>query len=235
MKRKTLWLALLALPLFGQAAEPLNTPQNTVRFSVEAEREAQFDVLQVKLFVQEEQADLEALHKTISEKLNRALAKIKAQSAVAIKSNDRATNANYNEKGKKIGWVERADFVLESKDFYALSQLVDALSDVLSIEYIQPILSADAVAKLEDELSKDVLNKFQHKAELIKTHLKSKDYKIISLDLPTLNQSDYGIRNRMVFAAAPMAAKMETAPVEIESGKTNVKARVDAAIELIEN
>ncbi|MGQ0287316.1 SIMPL domain-containing protein [Pasteurellaceae bacterium 22721_9_1] len=239
MKYKALWLSLLALPCFALATDTVkgDEPKNTVRFSVEVEKNVPFDVLQVKLFVQEENADLKALHKTVSDKVAQVLAKIKAQSAVEIKSNNRYTNVNYNEKGRKNGWLERAEFVLESKDFYALSQLIEEVSDVLSIENIDSILSAEALGKLEDDLSKEALAKFRHKADLIKQSLQAKEYHILSLDMPSLNEPNYDMRyNRaMPYAAVSMSSEKMAEPVRLEGGKASVKARVDAQIELIEN
>lgn len=236
MTLKSLLLCCLALPFVVQAntSNQTNEPKNTVRFSVEAEKEVALDVLQVKLFVQEEHTNLKTLHQQISTKLNAALAKIKAEPAISIKSNDRTTMIRYNNQGRKNGWIERADFVLESKDFYALSQLVDDLSEQLSLEHINAILSPEAKEKLDNELSQAVLAKFQHKANLIKNGLQMKDYRILSLDSTNPQAQHYGeTRNYMAYeTSSKMSA--ETV-VQIESGKTTLKSRLDAVIELIQD
>ena len=230
--KKLLILALLALPLASQAIDE-NQPKNRVNFSVEVEQQVPYDVMQVKLFLQEEHTDLKTLHKNISAKLNQALAKIKAQPAVEIQSNNRSTHVRYNEKGRKNGWVERADFVLESKDFYALSQVIDEVSDVLSIENIQSMLSPVALANLEDELSKQALAKFNHKATLIQQSLNAKGYRLLTLNLPVARE--YGHVEPIMYETKTMMKSAVAQPVELESGKTTIKARVDAQIELIEN
>ncbi|WP_386697946.1 SIMPL domain-containing protein [Lonepinella sp. MS14436] len=144
IKNKILWLALFALPFMAIANESVVSDSNIVNFSVQAEQEVPADVLQVKLFLQEENANLQTLHQVISDKLNQSINKIKTQSAVVIKHHNRSTNLRYNDKGQKNGWIERVDFVLESQNQAVLSQLVDELSDVLSIENINTTLSPEA-------------------------------------------------------------------------------------------
>lgn len=230
---KKLALALLAAPLTlaAQPAELPATPNNRVSFSVDVQKEVPMDVLQVRVFVQEEGKDLKALHKTVNDKINAALSKIKAQKAVAIQRNRRNTTVRYNEKGQKNGWIERADFVLESKDFYALSELVDEISEQLSIESIQALLSVEAKAQLEDEMTQALLAKFRHKAELIQTGLQAKGYRLVQLDLPITDSERFEYDH--VMAVSPRMAKLETAaPVQLESGTTQVKAVANATIDL---
>lgn len=231
---KKLALVLLAVP-FVLAAQPADlsaTPNNRVSFAVEVQKEVPMDVLQVRVFVQEEGKDLKALHKTVNEKINAALNKIKAQENVTMQRNQRNTTVRYNEKGQKNGWIERADFVLESKDFYILSQLVDEISDQLSIDSVQSLLSAEAKAQLEDEMTQALLIKFRHKAELIQTGLQAKEYRLVRLNLPQADSDRFEYDNMMV--ASPRIAKTETvsAPVQLESGTTQIKAVANATIDL---
>ncbi|ABR73622.1 hypothetical protein CBG46_04150 [Actinobacillus succinogenes] len=230
---KKLALILLAVP-FALAAQPSErvAVNNRIDFSVEVQKEVPMDVLQVRLFVQEEGKDLKTLHKTVNEKIQSALSKIKAQQTVTIQSNQRNTAARYDGKGQKNGWIERADFVLESKDFYALSRLADEVSDQLSIESIQALLSAEAKAQLEDEMTQAVLVRFRSKAEVIRTALQAKGYSLVQLNLPKINTERFEYDN--MTATSLRMAKMETAsvPVQLESGTTQIKAVANATIDL---
>jgi len=231
---KKLLFLLLALPLFVCAqdtTEQAKLPQ--VSFSVEVEKEVALDILQVRLFVQEESTDLKALHNKVSDKLNQALTKIKAQSAVKIQQNNRHTSARYNEKGNKNGWLERADLVLESQDFFALSQLIDELADTFSIDNIQAKLSTAAQAKVEDEMTQTVLAKFSQKAALTSTALQAKGYRIIHLALPQYAHEPAAYGNYAMEARAMLSSSKAT-PVQLESGSTHLKMHVNATIELLQ-
>lgn len=230
---KKLFLILLALPLTALAQEKTEEPKlPRVNFSVDVEKEVTMDILQVGLFLQEENTDLKALHKNISEKLNQALAKIKAQSAVKIQQNNRHTSARYNEKGRKTGWIERADLVLESKDFFALSQVIDDISDLFSIDFVQAKLSKEVQHQLEDEMTKAVLEKFRQKAQLTTDTLQAKGYRIITLNFQKMNE-DVGFARNYAMDSAPMVAVAKSAePVQLESGTTHLKSTLHATIEL---
>ncbi|WP_386688563.1 SIMPL domain-containing protein [Lonepinella sp. MS14437] len=229
IKNKILWLALFALPFMAIANESVVSDSNIVNFSVQAEQEVPADVLQVKLFLQEENANLQTLHQVISDKLNQSINKIKTQSAVVIKHHNRSTNLRYNDKGQKNGWIERVDFVLESQNQAVLSQLVDELSDVLSIENINTTLSPEAREKLEDVLSQQALHKFQQKAELIQTSLSFKHYRIVSLYLQAQNDSGYN-QDKMLYAVKMTADQA----VPLETGRTKISVQAIGAIQLIE-
>lgn len=230
---KKLFLILLALPLTALAQDKTEEPKlPRVNFSVDVEKEVTMDILQVGLFLQEENTDLKALHKNISEKLNQALAKIKAQSAVKIQQNNRHTSARYNEKGRKTGWIERADLVLESKDFFALSQVIDDISDLFSIDFVQAKLSKEMQHQLEDEMTKAVLEKFRQKAQLTTDTLQAKGYRIITLNFQKMNE-DVGFARNYAMDSAPMVAVAKSAePVQLESGTTHLKSTLHATIEL---
>lgn len=239
MKKLALLTALLTLTLAlptAVFAQNTDTPkQNTLDFSVVVEKEVPMDILQVRLFIQEEDANLQNLHKTVSDKLNQALTKIKAQAKVVIQQNNRNTSVRYDAKGRKNGWTERAELLLESQDFYALSQLIDDVSDVLSISSVNAKLSFSAQDKLDDELTQAVLAKFRQKADLMTKSLQAKSYRIVSLSLPNTQQrqSANGYDGDFtMYRAAKLSATEE--PVQLESGTTHLKKQLNATIELIQ-
>ena len=122
--------ALLLLPLSmaltaNAETKPADDPEKTViSFSTEVTKEVDYDVMEVTLFIKDENKNLKELNQTINQKANAALEVIKKQGAVEIKKNTRSTQVRYDSKGKQSGWIERADLVLESKDFVALSQVI---------------------------------------------------------------------------------------------------------------
>jgi len=97
----------------------------------------------------------------------------------------------YDSKGKQSGWIERADLVLESKDFVALSQVISDLNDTFAITDVVQKLSKEAAVKFEDEMIKSALTQFQHKAQLIQTSLNAKGYEVVNLNLDSKNEIPY--------------------------------------------
>ena len=137
--------------------------KNVISFSTEVTKDVDYDVMEVTLFVKEENKNLKELNQTINQKVNAALEVLKKQSAVEVKKNTRSTQVRYDSKGKQSGWIERADLVLESKDFVVLSQVISDLNDTFAITDVVQKLSKEAAVKFEDEMIKSALAQFQHK------------------------------------------------------------------------
>ncbi|OOF45834.1 hypothetical protein BKK52_12030 [Rodentibacter trehalosifermentans] len=238
MKLKAFSLALLALPLATSAlAENAVTQQaNLVSFSTEAEKSIERDLLNVRLFYQVDGKNLADLNKTISERLNKAVGIVQKQSAVEIKGNSRQTSVRYDNEGKKTGWIARADLTLESKDFQALSDVLNALDGILAIEDVNATISPEKLMGVESELTQAVIEQFKNKATLIQQSLQMKNYRILNLDISSVNEP-VSIRPY----AAPRAAKVamlsaDAAPEALlESGKEAVRVRANAQIELLKD
>lgn len=240
MKLKAFSLALLALP-FAMPALAENTivqQTNLISFNAEVEKSIERDLLNVRLFYQVDGKNLSDLNKSISERLNQAVAIAKAQSAVEIKGNSRNTYVRYNDEGKKTGWTARAELVLESKDYQALSDVINSLDGILAIEDMNATISPEKLMAVENELTQEAIEKFKKKATLIQNSLQMKNYRILDLDISSVNEPA-PIRAY----AAPRAAKVamlssdsaEATNAFFENGKEAVRVRANARIELLKD
>lgn len=151
------------------------------------------------------------------------------------KKNTRSTQARYDSKGKQSGWIERADLVLESKDFVVLSQVISDLNGTFAITDVVQKLSKEAAAKFEDEMIKSALAQFQHKAQLIQTSLNTKGYEVVSLNLDSQNNEVPYFDRRMIPVAKMNSFSSEAADeVSLDNnGKAELKVSVSAQIKLL--
>lgn len=240
MKLKALSLALLALPFGVSALEDTNTNQqaNIISFNAEVEKNIERDLLNVRLFYQVDGKNLQDLNKTISEHLDKGVTIAKAQSAVEIKSSSRSTSVRYNDDGKTTGWVARAELVLESKDFQALSNVINSLDNILAVEDVNAIVSQEKLMSVENELTQAAIEKFKKKATLIQNSLHMKDYRILDLDISSVNEpapirAAYGAPRTA--KVSMMSADAPTPSAFLESGKEAVRVRANARIELLKD
>ncbi|OOF66445.1 SIMPL domain-containing protein [Rodentibacter sp. Ppn85] len=238
MKLKSFGLILLALPFSTSvlAENAIARQTNIVSFNAEAEKSIERDLLNVRLFYQVDGKDLADLNKTISERLNKAVGIVQKQSAVEIKGNSRNTSVRYNDEGKKTGWIARADLVLESKDFQALSEVLNSLDGILAIEDVNATISPEKLMSVESELTQAVIEKFKNKAVLIQHSLQMNRYRILNLDISSVNES-VPIRPYVSPRAAKAAMlSYEAAPnAFLENGKEEVRVRATAQIELLKD
>ena len=237
MKLKHFALLLLPLSMALTAnAETKPTDEsekNVISFSTEVTKDVDYDVMEVTLFVKEENKNLKELNQTINQKVNAALEVLKKQSAVEVKKNTRSTQVRYDSKGKQSGWIERADLVLESKDFVALSQVISDINDTFAIADVVQKLSKETSANFEDDMIKSALAQFQHKAQLIQTSLNAKGYEVVNLNLDSKNEIPY-LYERMKSTSKMKSFYSENDEVNLDNnGKAELKASVSAQIKLL--
>ncbi|WP_314816219.1 SIMPL domain-containing protein [Aggregatibacter segnis] len=238
MKLKHFALVLLplsmALAANAETKSADETEKNVISFSTEVTKDVDYDVMEVTLFVKEENKNLKELNQTINQKVNAALEVLKKQSAVEVKKNTRSTQVLYDSKGKQSGWIERADLVLESKDFVVLSQVISDLNDTFAITDVVQKLSKEAAVKFEDEMIKSALAQFQHKAQLIQTSLNAKGYEVVNLNLDSRNEMPYFDRRMMPVAKMNSFSSEAADEVNLDNnGKAELKASVSAQIKLL--
>lgn len=238
MKLKHFALVLLplsmALAANAETKSADETEKNVISFSTEVTKDVDYDVMEVTLFVKEENKNLKELNQTINQKVNAALEVLKKQSAVEVKKNTRSTQVRYDSKGKQSGWIERADLVLESKDFVVLSQVISDLNDTFAITDVVQKLSKEAAVKFEDEMIKSALAQFQHKAQLIQTSLNAKGYEVVNLNLDSRNEMPYFDRRMMPVAKMNSFSSEAADEVNLDNnGKVELKASVSAQIHLL--
>ena len=238
MKLKHFALVLLplsmALAANAETKSADETEKNMISFSTEVTKDVDYDVMEVTLFVKEENKNLKELNQTINQKVNAALEVLKKQSAVEVKKNTRSTQVRYDSKGKQSGWIERADLVLESKDFVVLSQVISDLNDTFAITDVVQKLSKEAAVKFEDEMIKSALAQFQHKAQLIQTSLNAKGYEVVNLNLDSRNEMPYFDRRMMPVAKMNSFSSEAADEVNLDNnGKAELKASVSAQIKLL--
>ncbi|WP_109059083.1 MULTISPECIES: SIMPL domain-containing protein [Aggregatibacter] len=238
MKLKHFALVLLplsmALAANAETKSADETEKNVISFSTEVTKDVDYDVMEVTLFVKEENKNLKELNQTINQKVNAALEVLKKQSAVEVKKNTRSTQVRYDSKGKQSGWIERADLVLESKDFVVLSQVISDLNDTFAITDVVQKLSKEAAVKFEDEMIKSALAQFQHKAQLIQTSLNAKGYEVVNLNLDSRNEMPYFDRRMMPVAKMNSFSSEAADEVNLDNnGKAELKASVSAQIKLL--
>ncbi|WP_040977273.1 SIMPL domain-containing protein [Necropsobacter massiliensis] len=229
-----LWAALpFAAPVM--ADNPLAS-DNVVVFSAEAEQEVAHDALQVAMFIQVENANLQQANNAVNEKINQALDIVKRYEAIEIRDNSRTTHVRYSDSGKQNGWVARAQLMLQSRNTEALEKALGELSGTLAIEYVNSSVSSAALSGVEDELVKQALQKVEGKARMIQTALQAKGYKILELKVitPTGN-NDYAPLPYGVMAKANGFSEGSDGGVPLGGGKATVRARVDARIALIKD
>ena len=225
----TLVLALAAVP--AASAQPSQQPFfNVVTIEASATADVPTDTLTVTLFVEEQGPDPGALATRINARLEEALARAKKEPKVETHSGNYQTTPIYDRANQITGWRTRADIVLESRDFKAVSALAGALQPGLKLGSMTFSLSRAAREAADAALLTEALSKFQEKARAVAK----------GLGFPGFQLGQITVRNEgsvrpppIAYRQVAMSASAEGAgPVPVEGGKNAVTVFVSGSIVL---
>jgi len=219
---------LLAAP-WATAAEPPR--YNSVELQAEAQREVQNDLLNATLFVELNDASPTALANAVNKSVNEALRIAKEYKTVRVRSGNNQSYPVYAKANVLQGWRSRAEIRIESRDFEAASALIGRLQSAMQIGNLTFSVSPEARRTTENELIAEAIGAFKARAEIIKTALAGRGYKLQRLNITNgynAPQPRFAVAARMVTASADVAAP------NLEAGVSVVTVSAGGAIEIIE-
>ncbi len=227
-------IALLAILPMIAVATPVQPQQNIIDFSVSHERELPQDLYQISLFLREENTNLKKLNNSLNEKYAQAMKQIKSFDSVTIQRQQRDTQVNHNEeKGKVITWIGNIDIVLKSKNAQQLAELMENLSENFAVSNISASISPETLQAEEENMTREVVEKFKQKAELITQGFNAKRYEIIDFHLSE-PEKQYEPRRYHMRADSTMllsTAKLDSSA--LEQGEAKIYLRGNGRIQLI--
>jgi len=219
---------LLAAP-WATAAEPPR--YNSVELQADAQREVQNDLLNATLFVELNDASPAALANAVNKSVNEALRIAKEYKTVRVRSGNNQSYPVYAKANVLQGWRSRAEIRIESRDFEAASALIGRLQSAMQIGNLTFSVSPEARRTTENELIAEAIGAFKARAEIIKTALAGRGYKLQRLNITNgynAPQPRFAVAARMVTASADVAAP------NLEAGVSVVTVSAGGAIEIIE-
>jgi predicted secreted protein len=218
---------LAVLP--AAAAEP-SPRYNTVELQAEAQREVQNDLLNASLYVELNDPSPAALANAINKRVNEALRLAKDYKGVTVRSGSNQTYPVYSKDNVLQGWRGRAEIRIESKDFEAASGLIGKLQAGMQLSSMSFSVSPEARRAAEDELIAEAIVAFKARAEIVKTALAGRSYKLQRLNLA----NGYSAPPPRPLMARMAASAPEVAAPNLEAGVSVVTVTASGAIEILE-
>ena len=222
-------LALLVVTAVAAQPSPQQPFFNVITLEASATAEVPTDTLDVTLFTEEQGPDPGALATRVNARLEEALARAKKEPKIEAHSGSYQTTPVYDRANQITGWRTRAEIVLESRDFKAVSALAGALQPGLKLGSMQFSLSRQAREATDASLLKEALAKFQERAAAIAK----------GLGFPGYQLGQINVRNEGPIRPQPIAYRMQAAaveggpgPVPVEGGKNSVTVLVSGSVVL---
>lgn len=220
-------LAIATMTASAETAE--TTKGSTFHFATEVSRTVEKDVMQANVYSLKSGKSLTELKKVVSTNLNQVLEIAKKYPSIELQTEGVSHYAHYNEKGNIDGWEASGSISLKSKDFEAIATVLENLGKDVAIRHIDFSVSPEKLASLEDEMTLEIIQKFQHKADVIQKGLGAKSYKLKDIHIQTPNNG--ASQTYPVMYAAKMARSadaMEQMP--LEAGKATISASASGSV-----
>ena len=235
MKRRTTLFfsfALLALvargPVLAQPA-PESTRYNTVDLQAEAQREVGNDTFSASLFVEMTEADAAKLADSLNRNTADSIAVAKEFASVRVRSGNNQTYPVYDRAQRFTAWRGRAELRLESKDFQAAATLIGRLQSRMQLGQIGFSVSPEARKAAEDEIIGAAIKAFRARADIVRTSLGGRGYRIRRL---AVNTGVGFVPPRPLMARAGVAAAEGVATPPLEGGVSQITVSVNGTIEV---
>ena len=227
-------LGLLAVALAATTAHAQTgvEPHNVVRLSASGSVEAVQDWLTLTLSTTREGSDPGAVQSYLRQAVDGALAEVKKTAqpgAMEVRSGAFSLQPRYSNDGKMSGWVGTAELVLEGADFPRIGNAA-AKAQPLTISNLNFSLSRATRSQLESQAQKLAIDAFKTKSAEIARGFGFGDYALREVTVSAADQS-LGPRPLMLAKSARSFAA-DSAPVPLESGKSQVFVTVSGAIQL---
>ena len=230
------YLSMLPLAFVAlSAAATENTVANkgsTFHFSTQVSRTVEKDLMQADIYSRKSGKNLGELKKTVSANLNKVLEIAKQYPSIEISADGVTNQADYDNKGKVIGWETEGHILLKSKDFDAMAKVLENLNNDIAINYINFSVSPEKMASLEDEMTLDIIKQFQHKANIIQQGLNAKHYVLSDIRLNTPNSGDDNYAQPRMYKAMALSETVESAKagMPMEAGKQTISATASGQV-----
>lgn len=221
-----------ALLLCHLAAPPATANEDKptydrIAFSVSAGTEVENDTMTAVLFARKEGPDPAALSNEVNKAIAAAMKRARQEPAVTAQTLDYQTHPTY-QNGRPSGWQVRQSIRLESKSPEPLARLIGDLQSTLALGSVDYSISPEKLKEHEDKLIDQALAAFRDRAERVTRNLGRAQYRIVSVQVNTVNRPP--VRPMRMGTMAAEAAP--AVPPTFEPGKDRVEVEVSGTIEL---
>jgi predicted secreted protein len=226
------WLSFALLLPLSAAAPAAETPvrYNVVELQADVQREVPNDLLNATLYVELNDSSPSALANAINKRVNEALRVAKEHKGVQARSGGNHTYPVYTRGNVLQGWRGRAEIRIESRDFQSAAALIGKLQSGMQLGGMHFSVSPEARRAAEDELIKEAIAAFRARADVVRTALGGKSYKLQRLDVGSGQPPPrpfYAMQQR-----ASAAPAQEVAPPDLQAGVSQITVIARGAIEV---
>lgn len=201
-----------------------------LRVDAQSQREVTDDIAVAVFFIERDGPEPSALQAAVNPVLQSALAELKRDPALQVRSGRYLTQPRYGREGRIEGWRVRGELIAESGDVAAVSKATSTLAGKMNVGSIGFRLSAAQRERTESELTGEAAALFQAKARAAARALGYEDIELVEANLSSSGNPGVPL---MRAAMAKDAMGAEAAPVPLEPGRSQVSVGFNGSFRLI--
>ncbi|HIL91517.1 MAG TPA: DUF541 domain-containing protein [Cycloclasticus sp.] len=206
-------------------------PEGIVNIQASASIEVETDTMQATIAVEAENYDPAVLAKKINEQMSWALLTAKSYKDIKVKGGQYTSHQLYNKRIFKA-WRGTQHITLESKNSAELGELIGLLQKKLLIKSLRYKVSKEKIQIVNKQLTKQAIENFKEKAELITKGFDKNKYVIHQININANNQQQpvYYAKSRLMAADSMRAESM---PAQLQQNTSNIRVNINGSIWLI--
>ncbi|HWS75238.1 MAG TPA: SIMPL domain-containing protein [Quisquiliibacterium sp.] len=227
--------ALAALAAISFAPAPAAAAEATpahplLRLEAQAQREVTDDIAVAVFFVERDGPQPDALQAAVNPVLQSALAELKRDASLQVRSGRYLTQPRYGRDGRIEGWRVRGELIAESEDIAAVSKATATLAGRMNVASIGFRLSDAKRRQAERALTDEAAAQLYDRARATARALGFADVQLVEANLSSSGQPGVPM---MRAAMAQGAAPAEATPVPLEPGRSQVSVTLNGTLKLI--
>lgn len=218
-------LSLLLSPAFAQTYAP---PSGVLALDASVSTEVPNDTAVMTLFADREAGDAARAADAVAGLMDQATRRAKAEAGIEVRTGGVTTFPVHDRDGRVASWRSRGELILESKDFARLSALGAELNALMQISNVHFRLSREARQQEERRLIEQAAEAFRQKANQSTRAFGYRDYTIREVTVSSGERNDFP----PPVARMAKAASLESTPVPLEGGRTEVVISVSGSVQM---
>jgi len=215
---------LAASPADAQPAAPVKYPYASLR--AEAVTEVARDTVRITLAAEVRDSEQAQVAAALTSTLDSVMKQVKGKEGITAHSGNYQVWPMNDQDGRVSNWRGRAEIVLESTDFGAVSKLAAEVADRMPISNLSFFVAPRERARYEAELVQEAAEAFRARAEALTKAFGYASYSIREIELGGAGASYQPETRRMMAMAVSDAAS----GVPLEGGTERISLSVQGTI-----
>lgn len=202
-----------------------------IQLSASASTEVSQDELSAVLQVMVTGSDPRAAADEVNQRMLKLMAELDGEESIEYSTTAYNSYPRYDE-GKISQWQVSQQLRANSQDFDAFTQFITRAQSHATVQNMQFSLSEAMTEKYKNQLTRNAIDRFREKAEVVQQQFDKKGYRLVNLNIDDNSFGPRPMRENMLMRAD---SRSKQAEVSVEPGKDTVTVTVSGQVQLIGN